>query len=135
MHPPQSVPQPFLEEESSAVGINLGQQLSIINENEEVSSSAINLPSIGGNRLNVFMETTPDTKGVQKKRFQEIIDSDDETNGNGSKANKVNSKKFRNQRDAFGDDSDHGINFPIPENDDEDGEDAIQLKTPEAPAS
>jgi len=31
------------------------------------------------------MDTTPDTAGAPKRRFQEIIDSDDETNGNGSR--------------------------------------------------
>ena len=48
----------------------------------------------------VFTDETPDTKGVLHKRFVEIIESDDETNGNGTQMR----RRFRNQRDAFGDD-------------------------------
>lgn len=70
---------------------------------------------------------TPDTKGVPKKRFQEIIDSDDETNGNGSKMLRMQNRKFRNNTDAFGDfdakksdavsEASKGkIDFPINEN-------------------
>ena len=44
------------------------------------------LPRIGmvANNRDVFMVETPDTYGQQRRRFQEIIDSEDETNGNGS---------------------------------------------------
>ena len=49
------------------------------------------------------MDVTPDTQGGMRRRFLEIIDSEDETNGNGSKIQRFHkSRKFTNQRDAFG---------------------------------
>ena len=41
------------------------------------------------------MDVTPDTQGGMRRRFLEIIDSEDETNGNGSKIQRFQkSKKF-----------------------------------------
>ena len=62
------------------------------------------LPTIDhDNQGHVFMDVTPDTQGGMRRRFQEIIDSEDETNGNGSKIQRFQkSKKFTNQRDGFG---------------------------------
>ena len=54
------------------------------------------------------MDVTPDTQGGMRRRFLEIIDSEDETNGNGSKIQRFQkSKKFTNQREiGFGADYD-----------------------------
>ena len=66
------------------------------------------------NARGLFVESTPDTAGMAKRRFHEIIDSDDETNGNGSHLQRVQ-KKFKNTKDNFGDVSCKGIDFPIKE--------------------
>mmetsp|Transcript_6881 Transcript_6881/g.8206 ORF Transcript_6881/g.8206 Transcript_6881/m.8206 type:complete len:154 (-) Transcript_6881:120-581(-) len=93
-----------LDEESSMAIIAIRKDPSGTDLPKEYKErhSALMLPSIDENRGfgEVFMDETPDTRGILHKRFVEIIDSDDETNGNGTK---VNRRKFMNQRDAFGD--------------------------------
>ena len=74
----------YEDEDSSVAVINLGGGAG--GGNPTPTASGI-LPRIGmvHNNRDVFMVETPDTQGQQRRRFQEIIDSEDETNGNGSK--------------------------------------------------
>ena len=55
------------------------------------------MPQIGVNRGKnlMLMDTTPDTQGQPVRRFQEIVESDDETNGNGSRVQRqIKARKF-----------------------------------------
>ena len=71
------------------------------------------------------------------RRFQEIIDSEDETNGNGSNMQRIHKKKFRTQRDVFGGDdvdvSNSRINFPIAEtvNEEQDEDEEFKISSPQ----
>ena len=90
-----------LDEESSMAIIAIRQDVSSHDLRQKHTQSSL-LPQINDGKkiCEVFTDETPDTKGVLHKRFVEIIESDDETNGNGTQMR----RRFRNQRDAFGDD-------------------------------
>lgn len=108
----------YAEEESSLAVINLKKEGPSPDKLDAAArKEASLLPKIDQDRAKkLFMDTTPDSQGIQKRRFMEIIDSDDETNGNGSCVQRVTKKKFRTQRDAFGDDSGLALNkFPTAE--------------------